>query len=148
MKRFFTVVVFTAILGVTTLSAGPKGSVIMGQVVENDNYTPVASAVVSLIDSNNAFIGNVSTNDNGLFELTDIPYGDYSVRVSYYGCIDQMIRVSVSANQTDLGVLEVHQFTQCTAMNAAPDKLCPPATTSGSSRYRKPLPDNNPVTAN
>ncbi len=59
---------------------------ITGRIIDKKTSEPVSYASVALINENDTSImTGVISNDKGIFELTDVPYGKYTVRVSFIG---------------------------------------------------------------
>ncbi len=117
MKQIFTVIMMTTILSLFSLSATDRHerqvythsaeSTIMGQVVDTHDYFPVISAYITITDGSSNIRYGINTNDNGLFEFPDVPYGDYIVRIKTFGYRDKVMKLHVSENQTDIGLLEI-----------------------------------------
>ena len=82
---------------------------ITGQAVSKDNGAPLDYATVQLVDKKTGkplTIGT-TTDDNGKFTLTNVPDGDYFVRISSVGVIDNERPVTVAGNTTDIGIMKM-----------------------------------------
>lgn len=80
---------------------------IFGQVVESDSYSPLNCAIITINSSSDQPVKRMTSNGNGLFEISGIPAGNYKMTVSFPGCNDVNMNVKVSHSSTDMGVIEI-----------------------------------------
>lgn len=82
MKKLYSIFTKTAIVvALSLISFATIGqNTFSGNVLYHGNPdNPVHSVVVTIQDANNTFIQSVTTDDNGYFELTNIPFGTFSI---------------------------------------------------------------------
>lgn len=80
---------------------------ISGQVIETENYSPIAMASVKLLSVDSVFINGVTTNDNGNFTTYAAKKGKYKVMVSYLGYKSLVKDIEVKGRTTTLGTLRL-----------------------------------------
>lgn len=82
---------------------------ITGRAVTKANGEPLDFATVQLIDkaSGKPLTIGTTTDENGKFSLTNVPDGQYLVRISSVGIIDNERPVTVAGNNTDIGVIKM-----------------------------------------
>lgn len=102
MKRCLTVVGFVA----AALCAFAKGD-ITGKVINKETGEPMDFVTIQLIDANSGkplAIGT-STDENGNFILQDVADGNYLVKVSNLGSIDQERPVKIAGSSQSIGTV-------------------------------------------
>ena len=103
------IITFIAMLIMSTLTSQ---NTISGKVV-SENKAPVANAIISLISSSdNAFIKGGLTNENGFFNLKEIPNGDYKLLITSLGLTDYTSEpFSISNNNKNFGEITMRDNT-------------------------------------
>lgn len=109
MKRMITVIALAMIVGGTTLNAGLQKGAILGQLVEKQSYMSLDSAVVQISGNNLKESTSISADANGLFESANIPYGEYSMKVTSKGFKDVVVKIEIKDKRTDVGIIELEQ---------------------------------------
>ena len=66
-------------------AANTSKSIIKGTVKAEATNQALVYATLVLKDANENLIQGVISDDNGNFELVDIPFGDYTLEISYTG---------------------------------------------------------------
>lgn len=89
LKHFITAGIwlgsFILLPGFNTYAETENGT-ITGVIVDDSTSSPVSFASVALLtESDSALVTGVITNDLGKFKFDNIPYGKYSVKVSFVG---------------------------------------------------------------
>lgn len=85
-----------------------KGT-ITGSAVNKDSGTPLDYANVQLFDANTnkpLAIGGM-TDEQGYFTITDVPDGDYILKITSIGSIDQERPVKIAGNDVEIGILKL-----------------------------------------
>lgn len=80
---------------------------ISGQVIETEEYTPVASASVKVLSKDSVFVVGGTTTDNGQFNLFVENKAPYKVVVSYLGYKTVVKDIEVKGKTTALGTLRL-----------------------------------------
>jgi hypothetical protein len=91
---------------------------ITGKVIEKDSFIPLENAKVTINATNNA----VFTDENGEYEFTDIPEGDYSLEVEKEEYVNGFEPVTVVADQSVNIIIELQRSD---ALNEAPTSATP-----------------------
>ena len=106
MKQFFT----NALLFVSTILFSQTGS-IRGNVYDAETEQPLAYGTVAVINPADSLIVTGSlTNEDGSFEVTEIPFGEYLVEISFIGYDSQQLgpyTIGREERQVDLGNLSL-----------------------------------------
>lgn len=82
MKKLYSILTKTAIVvALSLISFTTIGqNTFSGNVLYHGNpVNPIHSVVVTIQDLNNTYIQSVTTDDEGYFELTNIPYGSFTI---------------------------------------------------------------------
>jgi hypothetical protein len=80
-RHFLFLAIFIYLLGISTLAAQSNSSTLLRGTITNQKGNPVAFANVLLL---NTELGAI-TNEEGFYEISNIPAGFYNVRASYVG---------------------------------------------------------------
>lgn len=96
--------ILTGGLILISLSAFAKGT-ITGKVVDKESRTPIDYATVQIIDANSkrAMALGGTTDENGVFTLTEIPDGKYIIRVTNMGSVPNERNAVVAGKDVNLG---------------------------------------------
>ncbi|MBP1631153.1 MAG: NB-Dependent Receptor [Bacteroidetes bacterium] len=86
-----------------------SGGMIVGKVVEKNNYSPMPFATVSIENDCKKIIGGTTTGEDGCFEISNVIYGKLNVKISFIGFKDTtfIVEIQENANKIDLGVIEL-----------------------------------------
>jgi uncharacterized surface anchored protein len=91
-KIFFALALLALIFNFDSFSQG-NGS-ISGIVVDKSGGVPIESADVSLLNSGDSSVVKGTTTDKeGKFTFTGIPFGKYTVRANFVGYSTMMLKV-------------------------------------------------------
>ena len=86
---------------------------ISGRIIDNNTAQPIMYASVALVnESDKNIITGVITDDNGSFQLSNIPYGKYNLKVSFVGYKPSTlsnIELSRQNRKVDLPVLKLSE---------------------------------------
>jgi hypothetical protein len=64
----------------------PDNGTITGRIIDNNDSQPISFASVALLSASDTnIITGVITDDNGSFQLNGVPYGKYSLKISFLG---------------------------------------------------------------
>lgn len=122
MKKIFAVIVMTLTLSTfvyadskntntpnmeASSSAVVSPTSVLGQIVDSQSYSPLNCAIVTINGAENKTIKRITSNNNGLFEINGLPAGSYKMTVSFPGCEDVSMNISVNGSVTDMGVIEI-----------------------------------------
>jgi ferric enterobactin receptor len=120
MKRYFQKILLAGFClaglmllpGFAVYAETENGS-ISGIIVDDSTTTPVSYASVALLNAADSTILNgMITNDQGKFQFTDLPYGKYSLKVTFVGYKPVVIRdleVSRQNKTIDLQSLKIRE---------------------------------------
>jgi iron complex outermembrane receptor protein len=89
--RFF----FLSILLIAGISAKAQFS-LKGKIYSSDDQNPVPGAVIRLAELGTA----VTSDDDGMYILNDIPEGDYRLEVSHISFTNKIFQIEVEGNTT------------------------------------------------
>jgi outer membrane receptor protein involved in Fe transport len=89
--------VFFVLFSFFTLTLHSQNSRLSGKVVDTNNQ-PISYTNIILETTDAVFVKGTSTNDNGAFEITNIPNGEYVVKFSFIGYKNVSIPVAISEN--------------------------------------------------
>lgn len=86
---------------------------ITGQALNKTDGSPLDFATVVLLDSSGKSTGiGTETDFDGKFTLAAVPDGNYTVKISYVGNVDQERHVKVSGKDIDLGPIRLADDTK------------------------------------
>ncbi|MCP4976045.1 MAG: outer membrane beta-barrel protein, partial [Maribacter sp.] len=104
-------IIFLLVLSFLTSSSFSQEYKIQGKIISND-HEPIWLANVLLLSAvDSILINGSSTDDNGIFEITNIPPGDYLLKASYLENESDFLNVSVIAD-SDIGTLTISNYAQ------------------------------------
>ena len=105
LKRFLTLIIL--ISTIFSSFAQVNNAVVSGVVRDQQTKELLPYVNVVVTNSEGSFLTGTITNEKGLFTLESLSTGDYSVKVSYIGYLDQSIPVHVGRlnNFLDLGTI-------------------------------------------
>lgn len=92
-------------LAVVCVALGSQAaSTLNGLLVDANDSLPLIAATVKLLKANkdSSYVKGTITDENGLFNLTDVAAGHYVVRCTYLGYEDVTRRVTVEKNGRDV----------------------------------------------
>ena len=98
MKKYLKL--FTSILiTIPMLHASLIQTSVTGNVTRNENNLPLAEANIVLSDISGVTFGT-TTDENGNFNLNDIPAGNYKIMVSFIGFEDYTKKILIEDGKT------------------------------------------------
>ncbi|MBB3696016.1 TonB-dependent receptor [Flammeovirga yaeyamensis] len=83
-----------------------KGNV-KGQIIDQNDGSPVGYATVSLNNKDNISIGGGLTDDAGQFRIKNVPYGTYTLIVQFVGYNTLQKELKVNAASVDVGQIKI-----------------------------------------
>ncbi|ANQ48095.1 TonB-dependent receptor [Flammeovirga sp. MY04] len=83
-----------------------KGNV-KGQIIDQNDGSPVGYATVSLNNKDNISIGGGLTDDAGQFRIKNVPYGTYTLIVQFVGYNTLQKELKVNAPSVDVGQIKI-----------------------------------------
>ena len=87
----------------STLTLWAENS-ILGKVIDSNSRKPIDFANVSVFKAADSIpMTGVITDEDGMFTITGIPNGDYTVKVSFMGYLEQNKSVKLQGKEVDLG---------------------------------------------
>lgn len=122
MKNFFTILTFFGFFlnGYSTEGEAENGT-ISGRIMDNVSSQPVSFASVVLVKPNDTtIILGVITDDNGTFQLNNIPVGKYNIKISFIGYKTAWINdIEVSKHQKKVELNDIKLSEDVTALGEA-----------------------------
>ncbi|MFO7863281.1 MAG: TonB-dependent receptor [Salinivirgaceae bacterium] len=107
MKPFYSKLLFALFLMVLVVrgSASDNPGIITGKVIEHNTDYPVAFAHIALceVGSQSVFKG-ITTDENGFFTLSSVPFNTYKLEVSYLGYQKTTLLVQIDQKHNPLNV--------------------------------------------
>ena len=98
MKKYLKL--FTSIfIAIPFLYASLIQTAVSGNVTRNENNLPLAEANIVLTDTKGVTFGT-TTDENGNFNLNDIPAGNYKIMVSFIGFEDYTKQILIEDGKT------------------------------------------------
>jgi hypothetical protein len=93
MKKqvFYTLIII--FLGLNSFAQINQYGRIKGLVVDKDNGDPIISANIKIVELPNII---VQSDNNGIYVITKIPYGKYTVRFAYIGYETKILEVDIN----------------------------------------------------
>ncbi|WP_109437388.1 TonB-dependent receptor domain-containing protein [Aquimarina sp. AU119] len=83
-----------------------------GKVVESKGETPLPFASVIIKDTQNTIVEGVITTENGVFKITDLKNGVFTLEVQYTGFSKYSIPLSITdttQKRLDLGIIQMNE---------------------------------------
>ncbi len=115
MKKFL-IVTLACLLSVSSAYAAKTVSRLSGAVIDKETSEPLAYATVSVRDWDESVKAVGVTAEDGTFSIDNVPYGTFSVRVSYVGYKDwSKEEVEFAAEKVDLGTVSMEADAQTLA---------------------------------
>ena len=95
-----------------TPDLAPNTGAVGGKLLDAENAEPVGFANVAVYQvSSGELIGGTTSDIDGNFTLTDIPYGDYRLEVSFLGYEDEEMMLELNNNERFLQVGSIDMAT-------------------------------------
>lgn len=110
MKSIYLII----LLFIPFYSFGDNG-IITGIVKDASNGEAVDFAVVNILTADSVSIKNDMTNNGGKFQFTGLPYGTYSVKITFIGYrvkVYHKITLNAAKPAADLGIIKLEQDNQ------------------------------------
>src|SRR5690606_18811289 len=101
-KRLVT----TVIILLSSLSVWAQTFHVSG-IVKDDVNEPLAGASVTLLNAQDKYMGGTAANLDGTFVVTDLPAGDYLLRISYIGYEDYQKSLKITEANLNVGILKM-----------------------------------------
>ena len=117
---FILLVAFVLSSGFAAASEADNG-IITGKVINDSTTTPVSYASVALLNAaDSSLYKGVITDEQGRFSFNDLPYGKYSLKVTFVGYKPITIRgIELSRQQKVIDIGESRMQENVMALNAA-----------------------------
>ncbi|WP_082795688.1 outer membrane beta-barrel family protein [Flammeovirga sp. SJP92] len=84
-----------------------KNGNLKGQIIDQNNGSPVGYATVSLNNKNDISIGGGLTDNEGRFRIKNVPYGNYTLVVQFVGYNTLKQQVKITSPNTDVGAVKI-----------------------------------------
>jgi outer membrane cobalamin receptor len=89
-----------------------QGGKVKGTILDKSNNTPLSSATVQIFETSDSgkLITGGSSDDKGAFEISDIPFGTYTIKISYIGygnATAKNVVLSSDSKVKDLGTVKL-----------------------------------------
>lgn len=110
MKKLLSVGI-AFLIGISAMFASGK---ITGVVINKETKEAIDYAMVQLIDAttNTALTIGANTDETGAFTLSNVPNGDYIVKISNLGNVPQERNVKIADNNVNLGTISLADDTK------------------------------------
>lgn len=114
MKKYFCVLLFCVVSSITAKSTPGKNGTISGFVYDADLSQAIEYATISLLNSeNDSLLDGTISNQSGFFEIKNVHYGKYTIKISFIGykseIIDHVI-VNKDSFDCDLGQINLSKM--------------------------------------
>jgi len=105
MKNKVLFILLAIILLTTKNIMAQSAGTLTGTVLDSANHQPIEFASISLMKvSDNTAVTGGMTDNKGKFEITDIPFGNYIIKVSSVGYLTKSIKaVTFSSKSKEIG---------------------------------------------
>ncbi len=111
MKRIFTAIIIMAMASFN-LFAAKNQSQIRGQVRDKADQNPIEFATVSVHKQDSTILGGATTDVNGNFTISNIPFGNYILKVSFIGYKTYIMDLDLNEQNSSIGVIEIESDSQ------------------------------------
>jgi len=102
-KRIVGVLVLVILVASTAAEKRDETGVVMGTVAYAPSKHPMHRAFIFLVAHTRM---NALSDENGGFEITNVPVGNYIVKATYTLCEPDTVAATVAANETTFVALE------------------------------------------
>ena len=114
----------TGATDISALQAGKTDTVryrlnIRGTVFDNELLEPMHGAAVKLFNSKDSLVGGQSTDKDGHYLLANIPYGTYTLKISFMGFKEQSFALKLPQKNGSFKVSDVLMRESSTLMAEA-----------------------------
>ncbi|WP_319480899.1 outer membrane beta-barrel family protein [uncultured Draconibacterium sp.] len=99
----------TSIFGMLVFGASPQNTKLKGIVKDGTSGTPIryATVIIEPRSDSTKIYGDI-TSENGLFQISDLPYGDYELKISFVGYyIYHVEKMELTDPEIDLGQIDL-----------------------------------------
>ncbi|MDB4334936.1 TonB-dependent receptor family protein [bacterium] len=106
-------VIVSGLLSLWGLGVFAQNAMISGSVFDKENQSPLPFVTVQVDNSKGEIIAGTISGDDGIFELANIPSGDWLIKLSYigYNTVIEHIHVGILNNNYDLGKIRMYGAT-------------------------------------
>ena len=104
-------IIFLLVLSFLTFSSFSQEYKIQGKIISSDREPIWLANVLLLSALDSILIDGSSTDDNGIFKITNIPPGDYLLKASYLENESDFLNVSIIAD-SDVGAITIANYAQ------------------------------------
>ncbi len=111
MKSIFTAIIIMAMASFN-LFAAKNQSQIRGQVRDKADQNPIEFATVSIHKQDSTILGGATTDVNGNFTISNIPFGNYILKVSFIGYKTYIMDLDLNEQNSSIGVIEIESDSQ------------------------------------
>lgn len=110
MKK--TIIATILILSTLSLVANTLTGQLKGKIIQSENRAPLAYATVGIYQLDSTLVKGVITDINGSFVIENLPFGEYSLKVSFIGYKDVSMRIEVDNALIELEDIQVAEDTE------------------------------------
>lgn len=121
MKKFLAVILI-AVSASSSLFGAKNTSDVKGRIIESKENTPVAYATVSIHRSDSTIVSGATTADDGSFEIANIPFGEYTLKVSFIGYKEYSTPLTINTPIIECGEIAIEEDAQMLASAVVTDK--------------------------
>ena len=93
MKKQYTLTIISLLLSFQLFAQFGR---IKGVVVDKESGEPIISSNIKILELINTI---VQTDNNGIYVITKIPYGNYTVRFAFIGYESQTRKIEVNTDE-------------------------------------------------
>lgn len=107
MRRFIlSIIIFAVSLSVMAQIGSGSSAAISGKVADGATDDPMTAATVSVIEAGSGrVVTGAITGADGVFEVTGVPFGVYTIAVSFVGYSEKRLEnISVDSNEPELSL--------------------------------------------
>lgn len=105
MKAFLLLL----ILGFSTFTYSQIAQNVRGKIVDNETFVPLIGAKVQIFTADTTLIFRTLTNENGSFELKNIPIGKHDLVARYAGYDVKVVSITVNSGKETIVNLQLSE---------------------------------------
>jgi len=91
------------------LMAAPNTTIIKGVVVDKETRSPLSYATVAVRNDSDQVVAASTANEDGSFEISDVPHGSYRLVATFIGYKEQEMPVQLNTAEMNAGTIEMEE---------------------------------------
>ncbi|MDR0349691.1 MAG: outer membrane beta-barrel protein [Tannerella sp.] len=103
MKKMFKNIVPLFVAGLFTIPQVYAQHQITGRIIQEENESPLEFAHITVHTDDSVFVAGTASGLKGLFQIKNLPSGNYRVTASYAGYVPQIIALNGLIRSVDMG---------------------------------------------